>query len=271
MPQHTTPRSPSSLPQYDPRVKVALPTPPEPHWDWMIEFRAFSMQHVITVAIIAALMAGAAWLGRRWRGTPRERTLRYAWIVTTVLWQAAAVVWWLLPANFDPRESFPLHLCDLAAWVAPFALLTQARWLRTLLYFWAFALSTQAYFTPVLDQGFGTLRFWLFFVGHTHIVGSAVYDVVALGYRPMLRDWLLASGLSLAYGAVVLLINLSFDLNYGYLGRSTPEHRTLLDALGPWPWRPIALVLIAQAALVFAYLPWPIARRIARTRGTVAG
>ncbi|MFG0258989.1 MAG: hypothetical protein ACF8LK_01445, partial [Phycisphaerales bacterium JB041] len=149
-------------------------------YDWAAEFHAFTPQHLVTLMVLVGLMAGSCWLGRRWlpgdggpvpspaRGAPRssgpdwEWRFRLVWVCTTVAWQAMAVVWYLLPRNFDWYESLPLHLCDLAAWVAPLALLTQRRWLRSLLYFWGIGLSTQAFFTPVVDGGHGDIRFWLF-------------------------------------------------------------------------------------------------------------
>jgi hypothetical integral membrane protein (TIGR02206 family) len=229
-------------------------------YDWATEFHAFTPQHWLTLAAFFGLMAGACWLGWRWRGQRRERILRHAWIWTTIAWQSAAVVWYFLPANFEPYESWPLHLCDLAAWVAPFALLTQRRWLRSLLYFWGLGLSTQAFFTPVVEGGFGTIRYWLFFVGHTHIVGSALYDMIALGYRPTLRDWGVVTLITLAWLAAVTAINIAFDVNYGYSGNTKPGGRTLIDFLGPWPWRIGTLFLAGQVALGLAYLPWAVVR-----------
>lgn len=239
------------------------PGPGGPHaYSWASEFHAFTLQHLATLAVFFGLIAGACWLGRRWRGRPAERTLRLAWVWTTIAWQAWAVVWYLLPAHFEPYESWPLHLCDLAAWIGPLALLTQRRWLRALLYFWGIGLCTQAFFTPVVQGGHGDIRYWLFFVGHTHIVGSAVYDMVVLGYRPTLRDWGVVTLITIAWMAFVTTINIRFDVNYGYTGNTKPGGRTLIDYLGPWPLRIVTLFLAGQAACALTYLPWAVARRL---------
>ncbi|MBK7405409.1 MAG: TIGR02206 family membrane protein [Phycisphaerales bacterium] len=245
---------------------IATPpvTPPvgtAPTADWAHHFHAFTPQHGVTLLVFVGSMVVAAALGRRWRG--RIGSGVRAVDLDDDRWQTLAVIYYLLPANFDPYESWPLHLCDLAAWVAPFALLTQKRWLRTLLYFWGIGLSTQAFITPVVDGGYMDVKYWLFFVGHTQIVGSAVYDVVALGYRPRLRDWGVATLITLGWMAVVTPINVIFDVNYGYTGRHLPDGPTLLDGLGPWPWRILWLFLAGQVAWLIAWGAWPIAGRLA--------
>lgn len=233
-------------------------------YDWSAEFRAFTAQHWATLGVVLLLMAGSCWLGRRWlgRGDVRaERRLRHAWIWTTIAWQTFAAIYYLLPENFDWYESLPLHLCDLAAWVAPFALLTQARWLRALLYFWGIGLSTQAFFTPVVEGGHADIRYWLFFLGHTQIVGSAVYDVAVLGFRPRWRDWAVVTGITLAWIVPVTVFNVLMDVNYGYTGRMTPPGRTLVEFLGPWPWRLAVMFVLTQVFWLLILVPWEIARR----------
>lgn len=221
---------------------------------WMLEFQSFGPLHLLTASGLIALMLAALLLGRRWRGSIREQILRRGWIGFTLIWQAYAVIWYLLPANFDLRESLPLHVCDLVAWIAPFALLTQRRLLRSLLFFWGLGLSTQAFVTPVVSEGVDSMHFWLFWVGHTQIVGSAVYDVGVLGYRPRWRDYLQITIVNLVCIGLILPFDLLIDANYWYIGRSRPDHPTLLDALGPWPWRVLWMVLIAQSVL--AVLCW---------------
>lgn len=234
------------------------PTGYPPPYDWATEFHAFTLQHLATLAVFLGLIAAACILGRRWRDTRREKILRHAWIWTTIAWEAWAFVWYLLPSNFDRYESWPLHLCDLAAWVAPLALLTQKRWLRSLLYFWGLGLSTQAFITPVVSTGHAGIKYWLFFVGHTHIVGSAFYDMIALRYRPTLRDWGVVTLITIAWLAVVTPINVLFDVNYGYTG-SERVRGTVLEYLGPWPWRIVSLLVAGQVACGLVYLPWAVA------------
>ena len=232
------------------------------------DFHPFSPLHALTAAACLALMAGSIMLGRLWiahpRTAPRERWLRVGWCLFTLLWQAYAVVWLLLPTQWNPAVSLPLHVCDLTGWIAPLALLTQKRWLRTILYYWGIGLSTQAFITPVLLDGPATWWYWFFWVGHLQIVGSAVYDLVVLRYRPTWRDLRVIALVSLAYALAMLALNTATGFNYGYLGPSKPTNPTLIDRLGVWPLRALWLTLIGQAIFVLITLSWPHNWRWAR-------
>lgn len=225
-------------------------------------FSAFTPMHAVTVAVSVLAMVWAVWIGRRWADTPREWRLRRAWCVFVLVWQVLATAWWCAPGNFKPEVSLPLHLCDVVAILVPFALWTQHRWLRALLYFWAIGLSTQAFVTPVVTEGLGHVEFWLFWVGHTQIVGSAIYDIVVLRFRPAWRDYISASVITVLYAAVVLPIDLLFGFNYGYIGRVLPDKRTILDSLPVWPWRLLVLWAIVQGVYLAIWLVWPAGRWI---------
>lgn len=234
--------------------------PSEPARAWVEAFTPFGAFHATVFLAATLLVIGSCALGRRWRGGAKERRLRAGWIAFTLVWQAGAVIWWVAPMEFED-DVLPLHVCDIAAWVAPIALATQARWVRAWLYFWAIGLSTQAFFTPVVREGLGSAHFWLFWVGHLQIVGSAIYDVAVLGFRPRIRDLAVVVTISLVYGAVVLALDVAFGWNYGYLGASAPDSPTLIDHLGPWPLRLIPLVTLGLAAMALAWLPWALIDR----------
>jgi uncharacterized membrane protein YwaF len=57
---------------------------------------------------------------------------------------------------------------------------------------------------------------------------------------------------------------LAFGVNYGYVGNATPEVRTIIDALGSWPWR--VVVMAGLVCLVYAAMlvPWDLARWLRR-------
>src|SRR4029450_5624684 len=124
---------------------------------------------------------------------------------------------------------------------------TQWRPWRTLLYFWGIGLSTQAFFTPTVQYGVGHIKFWMFWIGHTMIVGSAVYDVVVRGYRPRARDWWFAVAttytlcMTVFYFDVLMSRAGGMPINYWYIGDTKPSNPTLIDDLGPWPLRVLFL------------------------------
>jgi hypothetical integral membrane protein (TIGR02206 family) len=169
--------------------------------------------------------------------------------------------------------SLPLQLCDLAALVAAGAMITDWRPLRALLYFWGIGLSTQAFISPIIQAGPNSLRFWMFFVSHTMIVGSAIYDLIVRGYRPRGRDALLAMGVTAAYSLSMFLLDIylsravGVQINYGFVGNTTPDNPTIMNKLGPWPLRVLILALIVIAGFTMLWAVWPLSRRLTRPPG----
>lgn len=234
----------------------------------MSSFRSFTLLHgvsLLLVGVVIALLVGA---GRSWRGTARERRLAAAMAVVILLLRIGVLVWNSLPGRWSLGRSLPLQICDLAAIGSAFALLTGRRWLWSIAYFWGLALSLQGLVQPDLAAGPSSLAFWLFWLHHALIVGAALYVVVVLGFRPMWRDLAVAVGAGLAYVAVVFPLDLLLGANYGYLGRALPSQPTLLDWLGPWPWRVLAMVVLGTLVMLLLYLPWhrAAAREAGHTR-----
>ncbi|TVQ60587.1 MAG: TIGR02206 family membrane protein [Phycisphaerales bacterium] len=231
--------------------------------DWTV-FQPFGLKHATVFLISTALMVGFCWLGRRLgEGAARRRAeLAVAWSI--VAFQVAHLTYWFLPENFLIGTSLPLHLCDLASVTAALMLFTNARWLRAVLYFWAIGLSTQAFFTPTLTDGVATLLFWFFWIGHLQIVGVAVYDVAVRGFRPTGRDFLIGVGASVVWASTAMLVNLLLGTNYGFIGSATPENPTIVDHLGPWPWRVGVLGVIVTSLFAALWLVWPMSATLGR-------
>lgn len=237
-------------------------------FDWRVDFRSFTAIHFLTVAAFGAAMIGSCWVGRQWRGTARERRFRVAWGWVILVYQMWYTAWYLMPWRFEWRVSLPLQLCDLAAFVAGLAMVTSWRPWRSILYFWGLGLSTQAFFTPTLQFGVLHIKFWMFWIGHTMIVGSAVYDVVVGGYRPRWRDlWFVLAAtyalcLTMFYLDVLMTDLVGSPISYWYIGPSKPENPTVIDKLGPWPLRVATIIGIVVAEFVVLWAVWPLARLV---------
>jgi hypothetical integral membrane protein (TIGR02206 family) len=226
----------------------------------MDTFRPFTLTHGAVVLAFVLLVAATVTMRRRCRDTPAGFALdRRIGLLAAV----AFVVtngWPLTPGNFRLDWSLPLHGCDVTALCVPLALLTNWRPARALVYFWGLGLSTQGLITPDLEDGPTRVGFWTFWLAHFSIVGGALYDV-ARGYRPTWRDYRFALAASLAYVALILPLDLLLGVNYGYLGPATPDRPTIVDALGPWPWRVGFMFALAAAVMALLMVPWEMARR----------
>lgn len=233
----------------------------------MERFQAFTATHAAVLAAIVLLTALAVALRRRLPRAapplPAERAVGLAYLAGWGL----TYLWLLQAPLHDPAKTLPLQLCHLTAAAAALLLVTGAPVLRPLVYFWGLALSTQALITPALSEGPALYPFWFFWATHGLIAGVAIYDLAARGYRPDWRGYRQACLGAAAYVAAVLPLDIAFGWNYGFVGPSKPEVRTIVDFLGPWPDRLVPIVLIVALAMALALLPWDLARRLARKKG----
>src|SRR5262245_32217548 len=114
----------------------------------MDTFRMFTALHAAVLVAILGLTALAIVTARRSPQpagpTPAERAIGIAYIAAWV----TTYVFLLFPPLHDAPKTYPLQLCHWNALAA--ALLLATRWnaLRPIVYFWGFALSTQAMITP---------------------------------------------------------------------------------------------------------------------------
>ena len=235
----------------------------------MESFRPFSFAHACALLCLAALIALAIAVGRKHRDTYEqsaptnfERRLAYANIAVWI----AAHGWWQLPARFDPVTTLPLQMCHITSLIASAVLLTRNHKLRAILYFWAFALCTQAIITPSLIDPPSSPVFWSFWFLHGFVMMTAIHDIAVNGFRPTWRDYGIACTASATYVAVVLPINIALGANYGFVGKSKPLNPSIVDLLGPWPGRLLIIVPLAALAMLLVMLPWVMLRRTSKPK-----
>ena len=141
----------------------------------------------------------------------------------------------LVQALTQGTVRLPFQLCDLAIFVVAWALLGHNRFAGELAFLWGLAGSLQAMLTPDVAAGFPSWTWLTFFLGHGSAVVSAVYLAVRGRVQPrsqsVWRVWLISNG----YVVVAGILNWRLGTNFGYLA-SKPQHPSLLDALGPWPF-----------------------------------
>ncbi len=152
----------------------------------------------------------------------------------------------------------PFHLCDLAAFICGFALLTRKPILCELSYFWGLAGTMQALLTPDLNRTFPDPIYLSFFFHHGIIVITAIVLPLGLGWRPRKHSALRVFGWTLMYAVAAFCINAALHTNYGFV-MEKPEGASLLNALGPWPW--YILWSLAIASVIFLLLELPFRKR----------
>jgi hypothetical integral membrane protein (TIGR02206 family) len=215
-------------------------------------FEAFGPSHIAAMVVTALLAVGATVLVRR-----KPRAGQVAQIALAVLLLAASGVFVALEIASGTASAWmflPLHLCDMAIFVAAYALVTRDPLAGEILYFWAFAGTLLAIVTPDLAYDVPSRDYFFYFGLHAGVVAAAASLVVGLRRRlrsgAPLRAWLFTN----AYAGLVLLVNLSFGTNYMYL-LAKPEQPSLLDLFGPWPIYLLVCEVVAIALFALLYLP----------------
>jgi hypothetical integral membrane protein (TIGR02206 family) len=98
-----------------------------------------------------------------------------------------------------------------------------------------------------------------YLAGHLGIVLAAFYLVVGLRIVPLSGSVRTVFAITLGYTATVGLVDTLSGANYMFL-RRPPGNRTLLRALGHWPWYLPSAAVVALALLAALNLPFWIAR-----------
>jgi len=233
----------------------------------MDSFAAYSWLHLAAVLVIAAITALAIAIRRRRPPTPLpasrvQRAIGYAYLA----WWVGAFTFLRLGPLYDAPTTYPLQMCHWCAAAAAIVLITANPVLRAFVYFCGLGLCTQAVITPSLLEGPAKFPFWFFWTSHGMIIGVAIYDIAARGYRPGWRDFGVACVAAVFYVLVVLPVDLVTGWNYGFVGPSKPDVPSIVDVLGPWPLRLAFIVTIAFAAMFVLLVPFLMAARLRSAR-----
>lgn len=213
------------------------------------------------VAVLLAIVVGAALcLGARRR--PGQWSIVATRVLSLVLLAdgVSFVVAKVLAGTFSAKTDLPLALCDAALVVAAAACWWRTPLLVELTYFWGLAGTLQAVITPDLNAGFPHLVFFQYLAGHLGIVFAALYLVVGLHVVPRPGSVVWTFAITLAYTAVVGLVDALSGANYMFL-RRPPGNWTLLRVLGPWPWYIASAAGVALVLLMILDVPFFLARR----------
>ncbi len=190
--------------------------------------------HLLVVAgtAVAAIAVPAA-VRRRPTGSSGRRV---RWTLAALL-LASVIAYLALAASsreIGRLDFLPLHLCDLAIFVAVLALLTRSRLASEVLYYWALAGTTLAILTPDVSGSFPDWRWVAYFATHGLVVVSATTLVFGLDRTPRPGSAWRVFLITLGYAAIVGVVDAATGANFLYLARK-PAGPTLLDWFGPWP------------------------------------
>lgn len=136
---------------------------------------------------------------------------------------------------FDVQKDLPLHLCNFLGLTIPIFAVLRKYWMYEIIVFWILAGTAQGVFTPDLDEGFPHYRFFKYWLEHAGLVLFIVYASAVYGMRPKFKSIIKAFGAIQIYLIFILGVNALIGSNYLFLMRK-PDHTSLLDVLGEWPY-----------------------------------
>lgn len=220
--------------------------------------RLLALEHFITLAVIALLIAALVVAARRRR--PWAVTAGRLLAILIVVNEAGWWVWLGFQHTWSFSYALPLHLCDVAAFVSAAALWTRRPLLVELTYFWGLAGTSNSLITPDVAGNFPSYLFLQFYIAHGTIVAAALFLVIGLGITP--RRGAVARVIALTLGLAVVdsVVNLWTGGNYMFL-RHAPGVHSLLDLMGPWPLYVVGAAALALLLFAALDLPFAIGRR----------
>jgi hypothetical integral membrane protein (TIGR02206 family) len=223
-------------------------------------------EHLLTLVVIAVLIAVLVVAARRGVGAwtvPASRALAVVIVVNEASWW----VWLVFQHTWSFSYALPLHLCDVAAFVAAAALWTRRPLLVELTYFWGLAGTSNSLITPNIADHFPSYLYFQFYIAHAAIVAAALFLVVGLRITPRRGALTRVIALTLGLAVVDSIVNLLTGGNYMFL-RQAPGVHSLLDLMGPWPWYVLGAAVLALVLFAALDLPFVVSRR--RTKAPLA-
>lgn len=223
----------------------------------------WSAEHLGALGVIAVAAASLVALARRRPGA-WIRLLALALVADEAVWLAT-----LLVGGGEPgqrAQPLPLQLCDVAIFIAAFALWTRNQLAVEVTYFWGLAGTIQGLLTPDLPQQFPNYLYFQYYVAHGGVVAAALVLVIGLRLHPRRLGVVRIAAITIAYAAFVGLVDAVTGANYMYL-RSKPASASLLDMLGPWPVYILSAAAIAIVLFAILDAPFRLGRRNALPEG----
>lgn len=223
--------------------------------------------HLLMLFLVLCLILVTQYWGRySKKAGVLDETSRIMGVGMITLW-ILYNIYYFHPKNFDWGTSLPLHMCDIVALVSGITLLKSYRIGRSLLYFSALALTTQAIITPIGNQDPLQYRFWLYWILHAGIISCSLFDLLIRGYEPNIKDFFSVVIVDIIYVLLVLPLNIILGWNYGYMGNSKPNTPTIIDLLGPWPERVIKIIGLGVVMQAIMLALWIVHQKITQKSG----
>ena len=216
------------------------------------DFSFLGVQHFVVVLFFA--LSGFLFVRhakKRDEATQLRLGLYLAWMVSSSIIIWTLIKLWVGP--FDVQKDLPLHLCNFLALILPLFAIYRRFWMYEILVFWILAGTTQAILTPDLDEGFPHINFFKYWLEHAGLVVYIFYATVIYNMRPTVKSIFKSFAAIQVYLLLIIGVNWVLGSNYLFIAHK-PEHASLLDAFGDWPYYILVEELIMLPYFYLIYL-----------------
>lgn len=214
-------------------------------------FHPYGHSHQAVLLITLVVFILMQWLARtRWTVLSQQ----VLGSVMLALYPAGWIVH-AMYGSLSAQTILPLQYCDIATLAGGIALWTRRPFFCEVVYFFGIAGTLQGLLTPALIYEFPDPRFYLFFIMHGTVPITAIYVVTAMGVRPRPGAVRRIMTFSVAWYAVVAVVNYALGTNYSFQC-AKPVNGSLFDQLGPWPWYNFSAMGLGLVFYTLLYLPF---------------
>ena len=162
---------------------------------------------------------------------------------------------------FDITKNIPLHLCSLAELCSAYALITKNQRSFELAFYWSFAGSIQALFTPNLTgYSLYDTQFIIFFLSHSLIILNVIWLIHVDNMKVRSFSHIHAFFITNMIAIPIGIINWLLNANYMYLQSKPPVNNPLL--VGEWPWYILGFEIIAFIFFTILFITMKICKKV---------
>ena len=218
-------------------------------------FDTFGSQHLLTLAIIAALQIGVLVYTGKFASEKGKNIIRWIVVMGLLGHEAIRHIYFAFDGRWDYHTILPLHLCGLNVFLVAYVLLTKSHRAYPVAYFWTIG-AIHSILTPSITDSFPSYYYIEYFFGHSLTILGILFLIITSDLRPTFRSLNIAIIVSFAVIGLIGAVNLILDANYMYL-RYPPEGDNLAQLFPDGNYL-VILILVGIIHFYLFYLPYCI-------------